>query len=103
MLAAEQMARLLEAIEAEEEAGANPIACAAIRVVFWTGWRIGEVLGLEWAAEEEYRQLPATEGHGSCRRLLEIAPRFPQPTCKTPSPTTQPAFRTAPTTPTTRP
>ena len=28
-------------------------------------------------------QLPATEGHGSCRRLMEIAPRFPQPTCKT--------------------
>ncbi len=29
MLTAEQMARLLEAIEAAEEAGANPIACSA--------------------------------------------------------------------------
>ncbi len=51
------------------------MACAAIRVAFWTGWRIGEVLRLEWAnldlergtakllmtktAREEYRQLPA--------------------------------------------
>lgn len=75
MLDAEQMADLLKAIEAEEQSGSDPIACAAIRVVFWTGWRIGEVLGLEWAnlsldngvakllktktAEEEYRQLPA--------------------------------------------
>ena len=75
MLDAEQMAELLKAIQAEEQSGSDPIACAAIRVVFWTGWRIGEVLGLEWAnldldngvakllktktAEEEYRQLPA--------------------------------------------
>lgn len=75
MLDADQMAELLKAIEAEEQSGSDPIACAAIRVVFWTGWRIGEVLGLEWAnlgldhgvakllttktAEEEYRQLPA--------------------------------------------
>jgi integrase len=75
MLDAEQMGELLEAIEAEENSGSNPIACAAIRVVFWTGWRIGEVLGLEWAhldldngvakllqtktATQEYRQLPA--------------------------------------------
>jgi integrase len=75
MLDAEQMAELLKAIEAEEQSGSDPVACAAIRVVFWTGWRIGEVLGLEWAnlglengvakllktktAEEEYRQLPA--------------------------------------------
>ena len=27
--------------------GASPGACAAIRVAFWTGWRIGEVLALE--------------------------------------------------------
>ena len=27
-----------------------------------------------------------TEGCGSCRRLLEIAARFPQPPCKTPPP-----------------
>jgi integrase len=75
MLSAEQMADLLKAIDAEQEAGTNPGACTAIRVVFWTGWRIGEVLSLEWAnldleagvakliqtkaAEEEYRQLPA--------------------------------------------
>ncbi|MFQ5529175.1 MAG: tyrosine-type recombinase/integrase [Gemmatimonadota bacterium] len=74
MLDAEQMAELLKAIEAEEQAGGNPIASAAIRVVFWTGWRIGEVLALEWdnldlenglakllktkTAEEEHRQLP---------------------------------------------
>jgi integrase len=75
MLDAKQMAELLKAIEDEEQSGGNPIACAAIRVVFRTGWRIGEVLGLEWAnldlengvakllttktAEEEYRQFPA--------------------------------------------
>lgn len=74
MLTAEQMAALLDAIDAEEVTGTNPIACAAIRVAFWTGWRIGEVLGLEWAnidlengvakllrtktAAEEYRQVP---------------------------------------------
>ena len=50
-------------------------ACAAIRVAFWIGWRIGEVLGLEWdnvdlergvarlvdtkTSAEEYRQIPA--------------------------------------------
>jgi integrase len=87
MLDAEQMAELLKAIEAEEKSGSNPIACAAIRVVFWTGWRIGDVLGLEWAhldldngvakllqtktATEEYRQLPA--------EAVEILKRlFPQ-------------------------
>ena len=75
MLSAEQMARLLEAIDTEGAAGASPIACNAIRVAFWTGWRIGEVLALEWdnvnlehgvakllrtkASEEEYRQIPA--------------------------------------------
>lgn len=74
MLSPEQMAALLQAIDAEEAAGANPRACAAIRVAFWTGWRIGEVLRLEWAnldlergvaklvrtktADEEYRQVP---------------------------------------------
>ncbi len=74
MLSPEQMAALLQAIDAEEAAGANPRACAAIRVAFWRGWRIGEVLRLEWAnldlergvaklvstktADEEYRQVP---------------------------------------------
>ena len=74
MLSPEQMAALLKAIDAEEAAGVNPRACAAIRVAFWTGWRIGEVLRLEWAnldleggvaklvrtktADEEYRQIP---------------------------------------------
>ena len=74
MLSPEQMAALLQAVDAEEAAGANPRACAAIRVAFWTGWRIGEVLRLEWAnldlergvaklvrtktADEEYRQVP---------------------------------------------
>lgn len=74
MLSAKQMAALLQAIDVEEAGGANPTACAAIRAAFWTGWRIGEVLRLEWAnldleqgvaklvrtktAEEEYRQVP---------------------------------------------
>ena len=87
MLTAEQMARLLEAIKAEEQAGGNPVACAGIRVAFWTGWRIGEVLRLEWVnldlergvakllqtktAEEEYRQLPA-----EAVAILEHLPRI---------------------------
>ena len=70
-----QMAKLLDSIDKEEAAGSSSVACAAIRVTFWTGWRISEVLGLEWrnvnleigrakllktkAAAEEYRQLPA--------------------------------------------
>jgi len=74
MLDASEMARLLTAID-EEEITVGAVACAALRVVFWTGWRIGEVLALEWAnvdlergaarllltktAAEEYRQLPA--------------------------------------------
>jgi integrase len=74
MLAAAEMARLLTAID-EEEPSVGAVACAALRVVFWTGWRVGEVLALEWAnvdlergaarllltktAAEEYRQLPA--------------------------------------------
>ena len=75
MLTAKQMRRLLQAITEEEEKGANSAACAAIRVTFWTGWRIGEVLTLEWdnldlergvarlfdtkTSPEEYRQIPA--------------------------------------------
>ncbi len=76
MLTSAQMASLLAAIDAEEETeGANAAACAALRVTFWTGWRIGEVLALQWSnldltcgrarllltktAAEEYRQLPA--------------------------------------------
>jgi integrase len=75
MLTAGQMAKLLEAIEETEKAGGHSVSCAALRVAFWTGWRIGEVLGLRWTnldlkrgvarliqtktAAEEYRQLPA--------------------------------------------
>lgn len=74
MLSPRQMARLLEAIDVEERAGLSRVPCNAIRVAFWTGWRIGEVLALEWsnvdvekgvarlvrtkASEEEYRQIP---------------------------------------------
>ncbi len=69
-----------------EQAGTNPIACAAIRVVFWTGWRVGEVLRLQWVhldlergvakllqtktATEEYRQLPS--------EAVEILGRLPR-------------------------
>ena len=76
MLTAEQMRDLLDAIDQEEgENRADPVACAAIRVAFWTGWRISEVLSLEWenvdlesgsaklvvtkTADEEFRQLPS--------------------------------------------
>lgn len=75
MLDPGQMARLLQSIDLEERSGGSAIASAAIRVAFWTGWRIGEVLAIEWAnldlsrgaakllrtktATEEYRQLPA--------------------------------------------
>ena len=49
MLTAEQMRVLLASIDVEEEGGADPYACAAIRVAFWTGWRINsEVLRLQW-------------------------------------------------------
>ena len=87
MLTAQQMARLLEAIDTEERNGMSGIACAAIRVAFWTGWRIGEVLSLEWSnvdlekgsakllrtktSEEEYRQLPA-----EAIDVLANTPRF---------------------------
>ncbi len=75
MLSPEQMAQLLTAIDEEEKRGTDPVACNAIRMAFWTGWRIGEVLALRWenvdqergiarllktkASEEEYRQVPA--------------------------------------------
>jgi len=75
MLTAKQMRALLEAIAEEEQEGADSAACTAIRVAFWTGWRIGEVLALEWdnvdlekgvarlvdtkTSAEEYRQIPA--------------------------------------------
>lgn len=75
LLTPEQMSRLLLAIDAEQAAGMSPFACDAIRVAFWTGWRIGEVLRLEWdhvdfargraklvrtkTADEEHRALPA--------------------------------------------
>jgi integrase len=76
MLTPAQMVKLLDALEADaHEEGGSALASAALRVAFWTGWRIGEVLALEWAnldlergtarllktktAEEEYRQIPA--------------------------------------------
>ena len=75
MLSPDQMAKLLEAIDLEEAADTSSVACAAIRLAFWTGWRIGEVLPLQWAnldlergtakllmtktAQEEHRQLAA--------------------------------------------
>ena len=75
MLTPGQMRRLLEAIDAEEKGGGDATSCRAIRVAFWTGWRIGEVLRLEWSnidlelgvakllqtktADEEYRQVPS--------------------------------------------
>lgn len=75
MLSAKQMSQLLKAIDEEEEEHGTAVACGAISVAFWTGWRIGEVLRLQWAnvdlkdgtakllrtktAHEEYRQLPA--------------------------------------------
>jgi integrase len=89
MLDAQQMARLFEAIVLEEERfGGSAVACAAIRLAFWTGWRIGEVLALEWSnldldrgvaqlvrtktAAEEYRQVP-TEGLILISGLMRIA------------------------------
>ncbi len=76
MLTPQQMSDLLKAIDEDESAGGDPTSCAAIRVAFWTGWRISEILRLEWSnidletgstkllltktADEEYRQMPAT-------------------------------------------
>ena len=73
MLTPTQMHELLSAIEVERNAGTSPIACDVILLAFWTGWRIGEVLKIEWGnvdldtgvakllrtktASEEYRQL----------------------------------------------
>ncbi len=87
MLDSDQMRRLVEAIDEEEQGHDTALACSAIRVAFWTGWRIGEVLGLEWAhldlvngsakllrtktAEEEYRQLPA-----EAIAILQALPRI---------------------------
>ncbi|MBW8875212.1 MAG: tyrosine-type recombinase/integrase [Acidobacteria bacterium] len=87
MLAPAEMARLLTAID-EEEPSVGAVACAVLRVVFWTGWRIGEVLALEWAnvdlkrgaarllltktAAEEYRQLP-TEAVSILERVPRVA------------------------------
>lgn len=75
MLMPEQIARLFEALEAEETLTDDLFAFAALRFAFWTGWRLkSEVLRLEWAnldlttgqarlvrtktADEEYRILP---------------------------------------------
>ena len=75
MLSADQMGKLLASIRDFEESGGDPSGAAAIEFAFWTGWRIGEVLGLRWehvdtgqamarlvktkTAEEEYRVLPS--------------------------------------------
>ncbi len=88
MLSAEQMKDLLEAIDVEEAEGADPGACAALRLAFWTGWRISEVLRLEWknvdldrgaarllltkTADEEHRQL-ASEALAVLRGLEPVA------------------------------
>lgn len=88
MLDPRQMRALLKAIERAEKDGVNPIACAAIRLAFWTGWRIGEVLQFRWAnvdldrgiakllntktADEEYRQLPQ-EAVAVLRTVLRVA------------------------------
>lgn len=84
MLTAEQMAQLHHAIQAEKDRstqGENPAqqarnhnACAAIELAFWTGWRISEILQLQWhnlnletgtarlektkTAAEEHRSIP---------------------------------------------
>lgn len=74
MLTPEQMQGLLDAIDEEEAEGMSPYSANAVRLAFWTGWRIGEVLSLKWknvdlargvarlvrtkTAAEEYRQLP---------------------------------------------
>lgn len=74
MLTPEQMRDLLEAIDVEEATGERSTGWNAIRLAFWTGWRISEVLGLKWdnidldnatakiewtkTAEEEYRRIP---------------------------------------------
>ncbi len=74
MLTPDQMAALLDAVDQYEQDTGDPYPCGAIRLAFWTGWRIGEVLALEWSnvnletgiarlvrtktEAEEYRQLP---------------------------------------------
>ena len=74
MLTPEQMAKLLDAIRSERAGGGDVYACAAIEIAFWTGWRISEVLNLQWdnldlaagvarleitkTASEEYRSIP---------------------------------------------
>ena len=74
MLSPSQMGDLLRAIDDAEADGVSPYGAGALRLAFWTGWRIGEVLALKWehvdlesgfaklvktkTSEEEYRQLP---------------------------------------------
>lgn len=87
MLSPEQMKAVFEAIEEEEKERTGPYSCGAIRLAFWTGWRIGEVLSLAWenldlesgrarlvktkTAEEEYRMLPA-----QAIEIIESMPRL---------------------------
>ena len=48
MLTPSQMQGLLDAIDEEEAEGMSPYSAHAVRLAFWTGWRIGEVLSLRW-------------------------------------------------------
>ncbi len=88
MLTPEQMRDFLGAIDYEEANGARSTGWNAIRLAFWTGWRISEVLGLKWenldldnatakiertkTADEEYRRIP-DEGVEVLRRQEPIA------------------------------
>lgn len=88
MLTPAQMGVLLGAIDAAEAEGISPYSAGALRLAFWTGWRIGEVLALKWehvdleagfakllktkTTEEEYRQLPS-EAVGVLKNLEQIA------------------------------
>lgn len=75
MLNPAQIGQLLQAIDDEQRGGGDFFALAAIRLAFWTGWRLkSEILKLQWAnldlesgsarligtktADLEYRYLP---------------------------------------------
>lgn len=75
MLTPEQIGRLLAVLDEESARGEDPFGVAALRLAFWTGWRLkSEVLRLRWqdldlaggfarllatkTEEEAYRALP---------------------------------------------